>query len=112
MKDALKTSFFTAIDELLLQVYYMYENSPKKCRELEVVVEELRACLELSELSSSGGTRPLRACGTRFIAHKVAALGRLIDRFGAYLAHLTAMTADSCVKAIDRQKLKGYVGKW
>ena len=112
LKDALKTSFFTAIDELLLQVYYMYENSPKKCCELEVVVEELGACLEPSELPSSGGTRPLRACGTRFIAHKVAALGRLIDRFGAYLAHLTAMTADSCVKAIDRQKLKGYTGKW
>ena len=77
LKDALKTSFFTAIDELLLQVYYMYENSPKKCRELEVVVEELRACLEPSELPSSGGTRPLRACGTLFIAHKVAALGRV-----------------------------------
>ena len=61
---------------------YMYENSPKKCRELEVVVEELRASLEPSELPSSGGTRPLRACGTWFIAHKVAALGRLIDRFG------------------------------
>ena len=33
-------SFFTAIDELL-QVYYKYENSPKKCRQLKVVVEEL-----------------------------------------------------------------------
>ena len=41
LKDALKTSFSTAIDELLLQVYYMHENSPKKCHELEVVVEEL-----------------------------------------------------------------------
>lgn len=30
LKDALKSSFFTAIYELLLQVYYMYENSPKK----------------------------------------------------------------------------------
>ena len=58
-------------------------------------------------MPSSGGTRPL--C-LRFIAHKVAALGRLIDRFGAYLAHLTAMTEDSSVKA--RQKLKGYIGKW
>ena len=112
LKDALKSSFFTAIDELLLQVYYMYENSPKKCRELEVVVEELKACLEPSELPTSGGTRPLRACGTRFIAHKVAALGRLIDRFGTYLAHLTMMTEDSSIKAVDRQKLKGYIGKW
>ena len=61
-----------------------------------------RACLELSELPSSGGNQPLRACGTWLKAHKVAALGRLIDRFGAYIAHLTAMTTDSCVKAIDK----------
>ena len=75
-------------------------------------VEELKACLEPSELPTSGGTRPLRACGTRFIAHKVAALGRLIDRFGTYLAHLTMMTEDSSIKAVDRQKLKGYIGNW
>ena len=93
-------------------MYYIYENSPKKCRELEVVVEELKGCLEPSEMPASGGTRPLRACGTRFIAHKVAALGRLVDRLGAYLAHLTTMSEDSSVKAVDRQKLKGYVKKW
>lgn len=67
-----------AIDELL-QVYYMYENSPKKCCELEVVVEELKACLEPTELPTTGGSRPLRACGTRFVAHKVAALGGLYN---------------------------------
>ena len=85
LKDAFKSTFFTAIDELLLQVY---ENSPKKYRELEVVVEELKGCLEPSELPASGGTRPLRACGTRFIAHKVAALGRLVDRLGACSPYL------------------------
>ena len=93
-------------------MYYIYENSPKKCRELEVVVEELKGYLEPSELRASGGTRLLRACGTRFIAHKVAALGRLVDRLGAYLAHLTTMSEDSSVKAVDRQKLKGYMKKW
>lgn len=114
LKDALKSSFFTAIDELLLQIYHIYENSPKKCRELEVVVEELKACLQPSdhELPTSGGTQPLRVCGTRFIAHKVGILGRLIDRFGAYLAHLTTMTDYSSIKAVDRQKSKGYIGKW
>ena len=29
--------------------------------------------------AQKGGTRPLRACGTRFVAHKVVALTRLID---------------------------------
>lgn len=85
LKDALKNTFFAAIDEPLLQVYYMYECSPKKCHELEVVIEELKACLKPTELPTTGGSRPLRACGTRFVVDKVAALGRLIDRFGAYV---------------------------
>lgn len=85
LKDAPKEP---AIDELLLQVYYVYKNSPKKCHELEVVIEELKACLEPTGLLTLGETQPLRACGTLFIAHNVAGLGRLIDRFGAYLAVL------------------------
>ena len=112
LKDALKATFFATIDELLLHVYYIYDKSPKKCRELEVVVEELKSCLNPAEMPKQGGTRPLRACGTRFVAHKVAALGRLIDRFGAYLSHLAALTEDTSIKSSDRQKLKGYLMKW
>ena len=36
----------------------------------------------------------------------------MIDRYGAYLAHLTTLTEDSSVRYVDRQKLKGYVLKW
>ena len=112
LKDALKNTFFSSVDEFLMQVYYVYEKSPKKCRELQDVVEELKACLEPAELPSNGGNRPLRACGTRFVAHKVAALGRVIDRFGAYLAHLVALTDDRSVPPSSRQKLKGYITRW
>ena len=112
LKDALKNTFFSSVDELLLQVYYVYEKSPKKCRELQEVVDELRVCLEPSELPLQGGNCPLRACGTRFVAHKIAALGRVIDRFGAYLAHLVALTEDSSVTPSSRQKLKGYIMRW
>lgn len=59
-----------------------------------------------------GGVCPLRECGTRFITHKVAALERVIDRFGAYLSHMIALTEDTSLKAVDRQKVKGYVLKW
>ena len=45
LKDALKTTFFASINELLVQICFMYEKSPKKCRELDTVVEELKACL-------------------------------------------------------------------
>ena len=90
------------IDELLLHVYYIYDKSPKKCRELEVVVEELKSFLNPAELPNQGGTRPLCACGTGFVAHKVAALGRLIDRFGVYPSHLAALTEDTSINQIFR----------
>ena len=41
--------------------------------------------------------------------HKVAALERVVNRYGAYLTHLIAITEDSIVKAVDRHKIKGYV---
>ena len=53
------------------------------------------------------GNRPLCACGTRFVSHKVAAINRFIEHYGAYLNHLIALTEDPCVKAADKQKLKG-----
>ena len=112
LKDALKGTLFSSMNEMLLRVYFLYEKSPKKCRELEVVIEELQACFTHTEFPKKGGHKPLRACGTRFVAHKVAALDRLIDRFGAYLSHLTNLIDDPRTKPIDRQKLKGYVLKW
>ena len=93
-----------------MQVYYVYEKSPR--RELQDVVEELRACIEPIELPKNGGDRPLRACGTRFVLHKVSALGRVIDCFGAYIAHLVALTEDQSVPSSSRQKLRGYITKW
>ncbi len=41
LQDALKNTFFNTIDDLLLRLYYLYQNSPKKCRELEDVVVSL-----------------------------------------------------------------------
>ena len=48
-----------------------------------------------------GGTKPLRACGTRFVAHKVA---QLIDRYVAYLNHLMMLSQDRKVKSSDKEK--------
>lgn len=48
-----------------------------------------------SEMPIQGGSCPYHACGTRFLAHKVAALERIVNRFGAYLSHITAMTEDT-----------------
>ena len=109
LKDALNKTFFSTIDELLLQMYMLYQKSPKKCKELEDVVQELKSCLEPADMPEAGGSRPLRACGTRFVSHKVSALGRLIDRFGAYLSHLASLVEDTSIRGTDRQRLKGYL---
>ena len=68
--------------------------------------------MDISEFPTSGGSRAIRACGTPFITHNVAAMNRIIDRFGAYLSHITALTEDSSTTPDDKQKLTGYVTKW
>ena len=114
LKDALKQTFFSTIDEMLMRLYYLYEKSPKKCAGLDDVVQELRLCLDEIDVPKSRGNRPLRACGTRFIAHKVAALGSVIDKYGIFLSHLVAMSEDRTFKSADREKrkLKSYVRHW
>ena len=112
LKDALKSTYFDVIDDLLLKLYYLYEKSPKKCRQLEDVVASLKDCLDPSELPQKGGSHPLRASGTCFVAHKVNALERIIDWYGAYLGNLIALTEDSSVKGVDKLKIKGYIKQW
>ena len=57
LKDTLKDTLFSSIDEMLLQVYYLYEKSPKKCSELDEVVVELKACFESSVMPDNGENR-------------------------------------------------------
>ena len=108
MKDALNHTFFKSIDEMLLRLYYLYEKSPKKCRELEGIVTDLKECFE----SDEGGIRPVRASGTRWVSHKLSAMKRILSKYGAYITHLTTLTEDTSVKPADRAKLTGYVKKW
>ena len=69
-------------------------------------------CLGSDDFSPGRGVRPLRASGTRFVSHKVAALRRVLERFGAYLNHLCFLTHDASVKSVDKQKLTGYIRHW
>lgn len=36
----------------------------------------------------------------------------MINRYGAYISHITTLTEDHSVKAEDRAHLKGYLKKW
>lgn len=108
VKDALKGTAFDDIEEMLLRLYYIYENSPKKCRELTKVVSSLRECFELEE----GGVRPLRSSGSRWISHKWNAMKLVLAKYGAYTSHLISLSEDHSLKSSNRSKIKGYSSKW
>ena len=107
-KSALSSKLFKDIEEMLLRLYYLYEKSPKKVRELMDIVTDLKEVFELP----SGGNIPVRSHGSRWIGHKRKALLRVLDRYGAYMTHLIALTEDTSVKPEDRACLKGYLRKW
>ena len=37
---------------------------------------------------------------------------RVIDRYGAYVSHLSSLTEDTTLKSDDQARIKGYLGKW
>ena len=108
VKDTLKKTTFDLIDDMLLRLYLLYSSSPKKCRELEEVVVDLKECLSVED----GGTRPVRASGSRWISHKWNAMRRVLSKYGAYTTHIARLSQDPSVKAVDQAKLKGYYLKW
>ena len=59
LKDALKGTCFDSVDEVLLRLYYLYENSPKKLRQLHDLHNLYRQTFEFEE----GAIRTKRACG-------------------------------------------------
>jgi len=107
-KNALISSLFSDIDEMLLRLFYLYEKSPKKTRELEEVVKDLREVYEFPK----GGNKPIRLQGSRWINHKCKALQRVVDRYGAYIGYLITLSKDSSVKADERDRIKGYLKTW
>ena len=45
----------------------------------------------------------------QFVSHKVSALGRLIDKYGVYISHLTILAEDPDMKSVDKQRIQGYI---
>ena len=111
-KDALKGTYFDFVDDMLIKLFYVYERSPKKCRELSEVVADLKEFLQFDDLHKTKGVRPIRATGTRWVSHKLNAMKRILSNYGAYTTHLTRLSEDTSVKAVDQAKLKGYLQQW
>eukprot|EP00731_Ephydatia_muelleri_P012043 Em0006g937a len=102
IKDALKSITFDLIDEMLLRMYYIYEKSSKKCRELENIITDLKQFMKFDD----AGVHPV------WVTHKLSVMKLIISKFGAYTSHLAALSEESSTKAADRAKLKGYLKKW
>ena len=60
-------------------------------------------------MPSTGGDRPFCACGTQFIARKVAAVERVVNQFGAYVNYQASLSEDPAVKSVNRHMLKGFL---
>ena len=67
-----------------MHLFYLYKKSSKKHRQLKNFYHLLEGQLEMY----SAGVWPLKATGTRWIDHKIAAVGCVIEKFGLYTQHL------------------------
>ena len=89
-----------------MHLFYLYKKSSKKHRELKIFYHLLEGQFEMY----SAGVRPLKATGTRCIDHKIAAMERVIEKFGLYIQHLQH-SIDTVKKSQDRATLQGKLTK-
>ena len=75
LTDALSTTYFKEVDEVLLRLYYFYKKSPKKLRGLYEFHLAYKEDFQFQE----GAVKGKRASGTRWICHKLCALEVLVD---------------------------------
>ena len=71
LKDSLK-EFIEPADTLLMQLFCLYKKSSKKCCELKYLYHLLEGQFEMYSV----GVQPLKATGTRWTDHKIAAGAR------------------------------------
>ena len=82
VKDAFKGTFFEEIDTMLLKLYFLYQKSAKRTRELDT----------FREIYDKVITKPCKSSGTRWIAHKVNAMEIVLQNCGIFMAHLESLS--------------------
>ena len=101
IKDSFKNSSFASIDELLTELCYLYQKSPKRLRELRTLAEAMDHTVP----------KPSRATGTRWIDHKYQAMKKVLENWGVYMTHIESLSqTDSQPK--KRAELQGFLRKW
>ena len=62
----------------------------------------------ISKMFEDDGKKPVRACGSRWVSHKQNAMKRVLSKFGACTARISAISNTS-VKSTNCSKLAGYL---
>ena len=102
IKDAfIKSIFYLNINEVLSELYWLYQKSPKRLTQLK----------ELSEAFEKSIPKPTKADGTRWIDFKFRAMEKISENYGLCTTHLEQLAhTDSQLK--KREEIKGFVNKW
>ena len=101
LKNALKNDM-QEVDTAMRDLYYIYQNSGKRLRELRSLYEILKDVYSFE----NGEVKPSKSTGTRWIDHKLRAMKAFVDKRGLYLSHLQNVIADTNKKN-DKAKLEG-----
>ena len=108
LSNALKTTEFQEVDDMLLKMYFLYKKAPKKLRQLEELHDLYQRSMEFDE----GGVKPKKSSGSRWISHQLAAMKMCLDKWGIYIQHLETMTEHESITGKDKAKMKGYLRRW
>ena len=84
-----------------MHLFSLYKKSSKKHQELKNFYHLLEGQFEMY----SADVWPLKATGTRWINHKIAAMGRVIENFGLCTQHLQH-SIDTAKKSQSRATLQ------
>ena len=94
--------FIEPVDTSLMHLFYLYKKSSKKHRELRNFYLLLEGQFEIY----SAGVWPLKATGTRWTDHKIAAMRHVIKKIGLYSQRLQH-SINTAKKSLDRTTLQG-----
>ena len=98
VKDTFNTTFFKDVDNMLLKLFYLYRESPKRLRELKM----------FGEMYDQSIPKLYKSYGTTWIAHEVKAMEIALNNNGIYIKHLESL-ANTDSQALKRAEIAGEV---
>ena len=93
LKDILK-EWMDPISTCLQDLYYLYGTSSWKLRKLK----EFHTTLHEVYKFENNQVKPHRACGTRWINHKLLDLENMLGKYGLYIQHFQNILVDTSKK--------------